>query len=156
MGCPHHAPVTLGESGWSQQINALRYSSLMGIFNKKPVRNAFDDYHGNIETRHWTAIAGSNLQWDFEVEIHTDNPPSIRYRWIKGERNRITELDFVRALRYLHGRYGWRYIEVVDKDERDRAEKVSDDELIIWKEYGTWLPNFEPSLFGFGEPMTKG
>ena len=149
-------PLLNGERAWFRRVKSLRYSSLMGLFGKQPATTAFNDYHGNIETRHWTAIAGSNLQWDFEVEIHTDNPPSIRYRWIKGERNRITELDFVRALRYLHGYYGWRYIEVVDKDDRDRAEKVPDDELIMWKEYGTRSPNWEPSLFGFGEPMTKG
>jgi|688.fasta_scaffold1391606_1 hypothetical protein len=128
----------------------------MGIFSKKQSQPAFKDYHGNLETRHWIATCGY-LKWSFEVELHTDNPPSIRYKWISGERNRITETTFVTALRYLHGAYGWRYIEVVDKDERDRAAATTDEELIEWKVYENLsVREWEPPLFGFGEPMTKG
>ena len=128
----------------------------MGLFGKKPATKAFSDYHGNIETRHWTAIADSNLQWDFEVEIHTDNPPSIRYKWIAGERNRITESVLTTAIRYLHGAYGWKYIEVVDIDEQELSAAVGDEVLIKWKRFENSSVLWEPSLFGFGEPMTMG
>ncbi len=128
----------------------------MGIFSKKQAKPNFIEYHGNIETRHWTASCG-NLKWSFEVELHTDNPPSIRYRWLKGDRNRITEQTFVSALRYLHGAYGWQYIEVVDKDYFDRASSVPDNELIEWRVYENAAVNdWEPPLFGFGEPMRMG
>jgi hypothetical protein len=128
----------------------------MGIFKKKSAQIQVDKYHGNLSTQHWTATCGF-LKWQFEVETHTDNPPSIRYRWIAGDRNRITETTFVTALRLLHGAYGWRYIEIVDKDERDRAALVSDEELKLFKNYERASVNeWSPPLFGFGEPMVKG
>ncbi len=127
----------------------------MGLFNKAP-RPSVPEYHGNIETRHWTATCG-NLKWKFEVELHTDNPPSIRYSWVAGERNRYTEKAFVNALRLLHGAYGWRYIEIVDKSELERAAAVSEEELAPWKLYeNVHVGDWDPPLFGFGMPMSKG
>ena len=100
----------------------------MGIIRKKSAKSVVNNYHGNLVTQHWTATCGF-LKWQFEVELHTDNPPSIRYRWISGDRNRITKTTFITALRLLHGHYGLRYVEVVDKDEYDRDSLVSDEEL---------------------------
>ncbi len=128
----------------------------MGIIRKKSAKSVVNNYHGNLVTQHWTATCGF-LKWQFEVELHTDNPPSIRYRWISGDRNRITKTTFITALRLLHGHYGLRYVEVVDKDEYDRDSLVSDEELELYRNYERASVNeWSPPLFGFGEPMIKG
>ena len=133
----------------------------MGLFSKKSSKvSKFNEYHGHWETRRFTGEYGS-LKWKFEVELHTEKPPTIRYQWIEGERNRFTEHLFVDALRFIHGAYGWRYIDVVDKDEYERLAAVDESELVDWKAYESdglkfSVIRFNPPLFDLGMPMSRG
>jgi hypothetical protein len=114
----------------------------MGLFGK---RTKMPRYEGPLFGYRYQ-VTCAFLEWAVTLDTFTNKDPVVTYRWVKGDRNRYTNVVLENAIRMLCEAHGipvtFKLTEIFD----EWSGEPENEPGIEYKTSGWLLPTFEPRL----------